>query len=122
VDFYGTLYWNPSEDFSVNIDPNNTLEAEYFFSELANQTPFKDLEDTEIILVSGRPAHQKEVILYLLKRKGYTIIKSYFLGYNLGICDDENSFLNHYWFWKVNILNEIIKGNWLDDSLKSSLK
>lgn len=108
LNFDGTLYWNPEEDFSMDICFHNIIDSESFFSEFFYQTRKNILSNPEIILVSGRLPHQKEAILSLLRQKGYNIAKSYFLPeISPSFQGDENSFLTHYWFWEVKILTQI---------------
>ena len=64
LNFDGTLYWNPREDFSINIDIRSIIDAKSFFTGVLSQ--IKNDPKMEIILVTGRPAHQEKTIMYLL--------------------------------------------------------
>jgi hypothetical protein len=110
LDFDGTLYFNVYEDFSMNIHIGNIFEAEWFFYDMVKQTDNKDLKNTDIILVTGRPAHQQELVLNLLKQKGYNISHSYFLPEVSPLHmfhNSESIYYTYYWFWKVRVIEEI---------------
>jgi len=102
LDFDNTIYHNSSQDFSININFNNILSANYFFSELAFQVPlfsaYNLAHSTQFLLLTGRPNRQKAIILELLSMKGYKIDLSVFSTYKYSIPEinsiyRENSFL-----------------------------
>lgn len=120
LDFDGTIYHNPRQDFTINIDFNNILPANQFFSELAYQVPlfsaYNFAHNTQFLLLTGRPLRQKEIILELLSMKGYKIDLSVFSTYKYSIPEinskyRENSFLIEYWAKKVEYINNLHNSN-----------
>ncbi|TKJ18432.1 MAG: hypothetical protein CEE43_17950 [Promethearchaeota archaeon Loki_b32] len=120
LDFDSTIYHNPSQDFTININFNNILPANYFFSELAFQVPLFSAinfaHNTKFLLLTGRPLRQKEIILELLSMKGYKIDLSVFSTYKYSIPKinsiyRENSFLIEYWAKKVEYINNLHNSN-----------
>ena len=120
LDFDQTIYYNPSNNFTININFNNILPANQFFSELAFQVPlfsaYNFAHNTQFLLLNGRPTRQKAITLELLSMKGYKIDLSVFSTYNYSIPKinskyRENSFLIDYWTKKVEYIDNLHRSN-----------
>jgi len=107
-------------DFTININFNNILPANNFFSELAFQVPlfsaYNFAHNTEFLLLTGRPTRQRAIILELLSMKGYKINQAVFSTYKYSIPEinskyRENSFLIEYWTGKVEYINDLHNSN-----------
>lgn len=53
LDFDGTIYHNPTNNFSVDIPLDDTLDILSFFAEFIYQTGRIVLKETEFILITG---------------------------------------------------------------------
>jgi len=114
LDFDGTMYNNPSNNFTIDINVCNILPANYFFTQFAAQvelfTSYDFAHNTRFILITGRPSRQKDLILLYLRKKGYQIDEAYFSNYDpaqisrLTEIFDESDFLLKYWTGKVNLI------------------
>jgi len=120
LDFDNTIYHNVNQDFSININFNNILPANQFFSELAFQvslfSAYNFAHTTQFLLLTGRPLRQKQIILELLSMKGYKIDLSVFSTYKYSIPKinsiyNENSFLIEYWTKKCEYINDMHNSN-----------
>ena len=111
IDFDGTIFYNPHQDFSINIPLNHVLDAYTFFNEFMFQTNEIVLHNSEFILISGRHQDQKEVITHLLEMRGFRIDQSFFNQMDRTTPIDENSFMIKYWTAKVKLINELKLSN-----------
>lgn len=110
LDFDGTIFFNPSQNFSVDIPLDDILQAHYFFSEFIYQSGVLVSKDTEFVLITGRHQIQEDVILYLLRAFGYKIDRSYFNQTERTNRIGENAFLIKYWVEKVKFINQKREG------------
>lgn len=108
LDFDGTIYHNPTNNFSVDIPLDDILDVHSFFAEFIYQTGRIVLKETEFILITGRHETQKSLLMpYLKKLKGYKIDLVYFNQMEHSTMIDESSFLIMYWTAKVEIINQL---------------
>ncbi|KKL87610.1 hypothetical protein LCGC14_1932990 [marine sediment metagenome] len=108
--FDDTIYYNPRKNYTVNINFDDIFHANTFFGELAYQTQrqLSQLKSSKIILLTRRPSRQKQLILHLLKLKGYNISKSYFINFHdYENIIDEATFLINYWTQKAQLINQL---------------
>jgi len=111
LDFDGTIFHNPTNDFSFDIPLYHVLDAYTFFNEFMFQTSEIVLNSSEFILISGRNQNQKEIIAHLLRIKGYRIDQSFFNQMDRTTPIDEDSFMIKYWTAKVKLINELKLSN-----------
>ncbi|TES97187.1 MAG: hypothetical protein E3J90_07195 [Promethearchaeota archaeon] len=111
IDFDGTLFFNPENDFVYYTPINHVLDAYTFFSEFMFQTNEKILEDFEYIIITGRSETQEGVITHLLELKGYRIDQSFFNQGKRAKDIDEETFMINYWNGKIKLINEIKLSN-----------
>jgi len=117
LDFDDTIFYNPRHNFSIDINPNNIIEARYFFREFVRQIGIFDHRNICFMLITGRDREQRDIILHHLRLKGYRIDNAIFINiYNAYFPDsvqyfDDNSFLIYYWYWKAQIVNELKVSN-----------
>ena len=107
LDFDGTIFYNPNQNFSIAIPIEDILRANYFFSEFTHQSDFLISKDTEFVLITGRSKGQEGYILNLLRAFGYRIDKSYFSQTKRTSEVSENEFLISYWTEKAKLINQI---------------
>lgn len=115
IDFDQTIFYNPTNNFSVAIPLDDVLNAHLFFSEFMYQTGNLIPNNTEFILITGRHCDQKEVISHMLELKGYRIDHAYFNQMDRKTVIEESSFLIKYWIGKVELINKLM----LSDKYKS---
>ncbi len=117
LDFDHTIYHNPKHNFSIDIKPHNIIEARYFFGEYVKPIGIFNHRNICFMLITGRDREQREIILHHLRLNGYRIDNAIFINiYNAYFPDsiqyfDDNSFLIYYWYWKVQIINELRLSN-----------
>ena len=120
LDFDSTIYHNPSQNFTININLNKVLPARYFFCELAYQVPlfsaYNFAHETQFLLLTGRPVEQREIILKILSMKGYKIDMASFSYYRYSVPEinmiyNENDFLIEYWTQKAEYINNLHRSN-----------
>jgi hypothetical protein len=111
LDFDGTIFFNPSQNYSVDVPLSNLLQAHHFFSEFTYQSGVLVPKNTEFVLITGRHKNQEEFILYLLRAFGYKIDRAYFNQMERNTRISENDFLIRYWTEKVKLINCIREGN-----------
>lgn len=107
LDFDGTLYHNPTHDFSLDIPIDDILDAYTFFSELIFQTGKFVSKNAVFALITGRIWEQEQVVLHYLTLKGYRIDHAYFVQTERTAQMDETSFLIEYWTAKVKLINQL---------------
>ena len=90
LDIDNTLYYNPQDDFSIEISFNNIIPYVDFFSEFYSQTKLSLIKNSLNILITGRKKSQKRVILEALKLKGYNITYAFFYPFNTFIFPNNN--------------------------------
>ena len=107
LDFDGTLFLNPNNNFGFHTPINRVIGAYTFFNEFMFQTNERILENSECILITGRIETQEGVITHLLELKGYQFDQSFF-NEGEGTKDiDEDTFMMKYWNGKIKLINEI---------------
>jgi len=111
IDFDGTIFYNPTNNFSLNMPLNHALDAYSFFNEFTFQTNKNLSNNAEIILVTGRHKDQETVIRDLLELKGYKFDQYFFNQMDRTTVIDEKSFLIKYWTAKVKLINEFRLNN-----------
>ncbi len=111
LDFDGTLFYNPENDFGFYTPINRVLDAYTFFCEFIIQTSEEILEDFEYILITGRNESQEGVITRLLEAKGYRIDQNFFNQCKREKDIDEKAFMINYWNGKIKLINEIKSSN-----------
>ena len=111
LDFDGTLFYNPKNDFGFYTPINRVLDAYTFFCEFIIQTNQEVLEGFEYILITGRNETQESVIMHLLELKGYRIDQSFFNQGKRAKDIDEKTFMINYWNGKIKLINEIKSSN-----------
>ncbi|KKK71603.1 hypothetical protein LCGC14_2912250 [marine sediment metagenome] len=118
--FDNSIFYNPTNTYSMNIKADHILPAKYFFSQLTNQVklfdPYKFAHHTNFLLLTGRPSNQERLILSLLRKKGFRIGEAFFSNYHFNISrleslTTESDFLIKYWSAKVELINKIQKSN-----------
>ncbi|MFX1458735.1 MAG: hypothetical protein ACFFBT_04645 [Promethearchaeota archaeon] len=108
LDFDGTLFYNPSKNFSIDIAPHNIIDAKRFFSHLFLHTEITIDKNSDFVLITGRPERQKPFILELLRQKGYKFTQAYFRTLDTSLTPiNEQAFLKYYREGKVNIISHI---------------
>ncbi len=120
LDFDSTIYLNPKNDLSMNIEVNHILPANEFFSQLNTQVElfkaYNFAHHTMFFLLTRRSSRQKRLILSLLRKKGYKIVESYFSNYSYNISrlrtlTSESDFYLKYWSGKVDLINKLRQSN-----------
>lgn len=117
LDFDDTIFYNPKNNFSIDINPSNIVEARYFFGEFIRQIGIFNHRNISFMLITGRDREQRDIILHHLRLKGYRIDNAIFINiYNAYFPNsiqyfDDNSFMIHYWGWKAQIINELKTSN-----------
>jgi hypothetical protein len=119
--FDNTLYENPSQDYSINIKEYKILPAHYFFQQLAHSveifSKFEFAHNTQFFLMTKRPDYQRDIILNILRTKGYKIDKDYFWNYDffndphIRVKFDEKKFKIRYWSEKINKIHSLHQSN-----------
>ena len=130
LDFDGTLFLNPDNNFGFYTPINRVIEAYSFFNEFMFQTNERISENSECILITGRIEAQEGVITHLLELKGYQFDESFFNECEATKDIDEETFMTKYWNGKIKLINEIKSSNQYksiviiddDDVLCSALK
>ena len=61
LDFDNTLYYNPQDVFSVEINFNNIIPYVDFFSEFYSQSKISLIKDRLFILIKGKKKSKKEL-------------------------------------------------------------
>jgi len=117
LDFDNIIYYNPSNNFTIEIDFCNILPANYFFTQLASQVElfasYDFAHNTHFVLITGRPSRQKDLILLYLRKRGYQIDEAYFSNYDPAQISriteifDESDFLLKYWTGKVDLITRL---------------
>jgi len=108
LDFDGTLFYNPANNFSINIAPHNIIDAKRFFPHNFLHTEIIIDNSTDFILITGRPERQKPFILELLRQKGYKFTQAYFRTLDTSLAPiNERTFLKYYREGKVNLISQI---------------
>ena len=113
LDFDDTLYINLKRNYTIDINPNNILDARYFFREFVRQIGIFNHRNICFMLITGRDREQRNIILHHLRLKGYRIDNAIFINiYNAYFPNsiqyfDDSSFLIYYWYWKAQIINEL---------------
>ena len=109
-DFDNTLFYNATQNFTINIAPHNIIEAKRFFSHIFLHTEINIENNTDFVLITGRPERQKPFILELLRKKGYKFNQAYFRTLDTSFVPmSELAFLRYYREGKVNIISKIKK-------------
>lgn len=80
LDFDDTIFFNPNDNFTIDINPNNIIDARYFFREFVSQIGVFDHRNVCFMLITGRDREQKEIILPHLRLKGYRIDNAIFIN------------------------------------------
>ncbi len=117
LDFDDTIFYNPKNNFTIDINPNNIIDARYFFREFVRQIGIFDHRNICFMLVTGRDREQRDIILHHLRLKGYRIDNAIFINiYNAHFPDsvqyfNDSSFLIYYWYWKAQIINQLSLSN-----------
>ena len=117
LEFDDTIFYNPNDNFTIDINPNNIIDARYFFREFISQIGIFDHRNACFCLITGRDCSQREALLYHLHLKGYRIDNAIFININNAYFPDsiqyfdDSSFLIYYWYWKAQIINELRLSN-----------
>ncbi len=106
LDFDGTIFYNPTSNFSLNIPLDYIIDAYTFFNEFTFQTNETISNKTEFVLITGRSQEQEAYIKHLLETRGFRIDQSFFNQMGITTAIDESSFLIKYWTAKVKLINE----------------
>ena len=111
IDFDKTIFYNPTNNFSIAIPLGDVLDADQFFSEFTYQTGNLIPKDAKFILITGRHCDQEAVISHMLELKGFKIDQAYFNQMDRKTVIDESSFLIKYWIAKVELINDLRLSN-----------
>ena len=112
IDFDGTLFLNPDNNFGFHMPINRVIDAYTFFNEFMFQTNERISENAECILITGRIKAQEGVITHLLELKGYQFDESFFnQGGITNNIDEKETFMTKYWNGKIKLINEIKSSN-----------
>lgn len=112
IDFDGTLFLNPDNNFGFYMPINRVIDAYTFFNEFMFQTNEMISENADCFLISGRIEAQEGVITHLLELNGYQFDQSFFnQGGITNNIDEKKTFMTKYWNGKIKLINEIKSSN-----------
>lgn len=111
LDFDGSLFYNPSNTFSLHFDLHRIIDKTSFLEQFEDQTECPISDNAEYILITGRHISQKEIILKMLKFRGFTFSQSFFNTLDRAFRLSEEEFMLQYWFAKVKKIMDIYRSS-----------
>jgi len=109
LDFDGSLFYNPANNLSLHFDLRHIIDKTSFLEQFEDQTELPISESAEYILITGRHISQKEIILKMLRFKGFTFSQSFFNTLDRAFRLSEEEFMLEYWFAKVKKIMDIYR-------------